>query len=363
MPGPLLALCMIVRNEAAVIARTLESVKGVADRVAVLDTGSTDGTQDAIRDAALDPTTPNPVYEAPFTDFGAARNHVLDIHAAQHGHAQWCLTVSADETFLGGHALRAFLELNPDGDAFNVIVETDTDTGPQARIVRTGSAWRYEGVVHELLVNRADGRDPSSLPIIPGVRIVHRATDPERRLRRLREYDLPKMEQRVADPATAPEWRARYVAFLGQTHETLAEHEDANIPGGAWLAHMGAAMVCYMRRAEMGGAVADVTWARFRFVNAALKLGVYGNRAAIERLVPLADDAPDSPEIAFVLASCTAAINARLGLDLAVKAAGIAEAAMQAPPRMPVMRSTRARAMALAEECRRVTDGERRSIT
>ena len=37
-----ISLCMIVRNEAESLARCLESAKGVADEIILVDTGSTD---------------------------------------------------------------------------------------------------------------------------------------------------------------------------------------------------------------------------------------------------------------------------------------------------------------------------------
>ena len=40
-----LALCMIVKNEEAVLARCLQSVHGVFDEIVIADTGSTDATE------------------------------------------------------------------------------------------------------------------------------------------------------------------------------------------------------------------------------------------------------------------------------------------------------------------------------
>lgn len=42
---PTLSLCMIVKNEAETLERCLESAKGHVDEVVIVDTGSTDGTQ------------------------------------------------------------------------------------------------------------------------------------------------------------------------------------------------------------------------------------------------------------------------------------------------------------------------------
>ena len=48
---PLLEFVMLVKNEAKSIVETINSVKDHVDRWTILDTGSTDGTQDLIREA------------------------------------------------------------------------------------------------------------------------------------------------------------------------------------------------------------------------------------------------------------------------------------------------------------------------
>ena len=50
--GQNVCLNMIVKNEAAVIARCLASVRPLIDSWAIVDTGSSDGTQEIVRDAA-----------------------------------------------------------------------------------------------------------------------------------------------------------------------------------------------------------------------------------------------------------------------------------------------------------------------
>ncbi len=64
-----ISLCMIVRNEAESLARCLESAKGVADEIILVDTGSTDGTIDIAKRYT------QKVYEFAWVDdFAAARN-------------------------------------------------------------------------------------------------------------------------------------------------------------------------------------------------------------------------------------------------------------------------------------------------
>ena len=41
-----ISLCMIVKNEEAVLERCLKSVGDIADEIVIVDTGSTDGTKE-----------------------------------------------------------------------------------------------------------------------------------------------------------------------------------------------------------------------------------------------------------------------------------------------------------------------------
>ena len=62
------SLCMIVRNEEKVLARCLDSVRGIADEICITDTGSTDKTREIARKYGT-------VQAFPWCDdFSAARN-------------------------------------------------------------------------------------------------------------------------------------------------------------------------------------------------------------------------------------------------------------------------------------------------
>ena len=72
-----IGLCMIVKNEARVIRRCLESVLPLLDYVLIVDTGSNDGTQQAIRDFLREKDLPGEVVEEPWRDFAYNRSFAL----------------------------------------------------------------------------------------------------------------------------------------------------------------------------------------------------------------------------------------------------------------------------------------------
>ncbi len=76
----LLGLVMILKNENATIAATLESVKHDIDFWTIVDTGSTDGTQDTISKIMAD--VPGQLLSEPFVDFSTTRNYALKVHCA-----------------------------------------------------------------------------------------------------------------------------------------------------------------------------------------------------------------------------------------------------------------------------------------
>ncbi len=91
---PSLSLCMIVKNEERDLPRCLESVRGLADELIIVDTGSTDSTPSiaAQHNAKLLP------FDFSRVDFAAARNHGL-----AHATGRWILVLDADES-LGPHS-------------------------------------------------------------------------------------------------------------------------------------------------------------------------------------------------------------------------------------------------------------------
>ena len=90
--GQTICLNMIVKNEAHVIERCLASVRPWIDSWVIVDTGSTDGTQELIRKTLDD--IPGEVVERLWVNFSVNRTEALHLAGTR---ADYVLIIDADE--------------------------------------------------------------------------------------------------------------------------------------------------------------------------------------------------------------------------------------------------------------------------
>src|SRR5262245_6198425 len=141
--GQTICLNMIVKNEAPVIRRCLESVRSLIDYWVIVDTGSSDHTQDLIREQLKD--IPGELHERAWHDFAHNRSEALDL---ARNHCDYLLLIDADEV----------IEINADfqlprltSDSYNIQIRYSGCTYLRRQLVRSSLPWRYEGVVHEYI--------------------------------------------------------------------------------------------------------------------------------------------------------------------------------------------------------------------
>ncbi|HEX3392497.1 MAG TPA: glycosyltransferase [Solirubrobacteraceae bacterium] len=216
--GSSIALAMIVRDEAEVIGRCLQSVREHIDYWVICDTGSTDGTQEIVGEALAD--VPGELHERPWVSFGHNRTELLGI---ARGKADYLLLLDADMTVSIG---RALAEL--DRDAYMLRFDEDPEYWLKC-LVSGRRRWWYEGSTHEYIATD-EPHTTSSLKQI----VVHHHHDGSARAQKfLRDKDLL-----VRDLRCEPD-NPRVVFYLAQTCRDLGEHRRA--------------MDLYSRRARMGG--------------------------------------------------------------------------------------------------------------
>jgi glycosyltransferase involved in cell wall biosynthesis len=94
-----IGLCMIVRNEAHVIQRCLESALPLIDYVLIVDTGSTDATRTVVRDFLSQKGIPGEVIDEPWQSFAYNRTFALGT-LRQKREIDYGLMIDADQTIV-----------------------------------------------------------------------------------------------------------------------------------------------------------------------------------------------------------------------------------------------------------------------
>ena len=151
-----LSVVIIVKNEAARLGATLESVR-FADEIIVLDSGSTDGTVEVARRH-----TAKVFVDADWQGFGVQKNRALD-----HAGCDWVLSLDADERVSEDLRLAIQAALaNPVADVYEMprlssycgrtIRHSGWWPDHVVRLFRRGAARFSDSLVHERLL--FDGR-------------------------------------------------------------------------------------------------------------------------------------------------------------------------------------------------------------
>jgi glycosyltransferase involved in cell wall biosynthesis/Tfp pilus assembly protein PilF len=146
--GPLISLCMIVKNEENMLPRCLDSVKDFIDEIVIVDTGSTDKTVEIAESYGAK------VYHHPWeNDFSKHRNQSIS-----YAQGQWVLILDADEVLRDGDGLK-LMEMagHPYIDSVLVTVvnhfnqENAQSWANQVRMFRRDPNISYTGIVHNQL--------------------------------------------------------------------------------------------------------------------------------------------------------------------------------------------------------------------
>jgi glycosyltransferase involved in cell wall biosynthesis len=193
-----LSLCMIVKNEERNLPQCLDSVRGLAGELIVVDTGSTDATPGIAAGYGAE------VIPFDFTtvDFAAARNRAI-----ARARGRWILMLDADETLDGASApmIEKLMALDENAGYFLERHNHASDSAASTRdyVVRlfpNRPGYRYRGRVHETIdasILAGGGRLHKT-----GIRIDHTfASDREARRRKNHWYIEILKEEIAADPS------------------------------------------------------------------------------------------------------------------------------------------------------------------
>ena len=216
---PTIGLAMIVKDEVAVIERCLASALPLVDTWTIVDTGSTDGTQELVR--ALLADVPGTLHERPWRDFGANRSELMDLARDT---ADYLLLVDADMTVRVTDELPTLT-----ADAY-LLLHAGSLSYRIPRLVRGDLPWRYVGATHEYLACDAPASDQQALDAL----VIEHHADGGSRADKF-ERDRRLLERAVAEDADDE----RSTFYLAQTYADLGEVDLA--------------LAAYRRRVELGG--------------------------------------------------------------------------------------------------------------
>ena len=265
MTKPSICLSMIVKDEAHIIQRCLESVKPLIDSYVIHDTGSTDGTQDVIRTVMGD--IPGQVTSRPWANFSENRNQALD-EARLRG--EFVLIMDADD----------WLEIDGrvppigDHDVYNLEIRSGSLSFHRPLLVRSTLPARFVGAVHEFLEVSQDHVGVLKRAFVHSTRDGARSSNPAK----YRRDALLLEGEHIREPENT-----RTVFYLAQSYRDAGDNELA--------------LRYYDRRVKMPHGWADEGWYSLYQIGAIReRMGIFSHESSVAAYLRAFEFMPDRAE-------------------------------------------------------------------
>jgi tetratricopeptide (TPR) repeat protein len=241
---------MIVRDEARVIERCLDSVRPLLDYVLVEDTGSTDGTQDLVRAWLQRNGLPGQIIEEPWQNFAFNRSHAME-KLREVEAADYAMIIDADDTvvFDTDFEPRAF-KASMDQDVYDVQISHGSSRFWSPQICSNRTPFCFKGVLHDYLEPPPGELKRSNAQ---GFHIQTGSGSARNENSRKHEDDAAVLEDAL-ETETEPFLLSRYTFYLAKTLRACGQREKA--------------LTYYLKRADQGYSIEEV----FETLYAAAKL-------------------------------------------------------------------------------------------
>ncbi len=223
-------LAMICKNESKLIRDTLKHIKPYITHWSIMDTGSTDGTQDIIREEMAG--LPGTLHHRPWKNYGESRTECLDL--AKKSGAEYLFILDADEVVSG-----SMPELRDDAAYWVRIQFGPTMHYMRPNVIPAKYPWKYVGVTHEYLYSPVELKQEKT-QLVLNTNLERANKSRERCLE-----DAVLLEEALK---TEPN-NTRYVFYLAQSYKDAGELYKA--------------LEFYNVRAGMGGWLEEVWYSLF----------------------------------------------------------------------------------------------------
>src|ERR1035437_5091708 len=231
---------MIVKNEAHIIERCLESVKDHITGYCIVDTGSTDNTKELIEKVLVD--IPGIILDEPFVNFAINRTSLVN-HAREYVRSTtnglntgYLLLLDADHVLHGDFSGVS----DHDGYLIELPAVGQNISFRMPYLVGADIPWYYVSPTHEYLTAGV----PFEYENLDSCTIEHLGDGGTRHEKF--DRDLRLLEEAYAEDPN----NERTVYYLAQTHEGLGNKDRA--------------IELFQRRTRLGGWDQEVFWAYFK---------------------------------------------------------------------------------------------------
>jgi len=217
-----IGLCMIVKNEAHVIARCLDSARPLIDFVVVVDTGSTDGTPEVVSRYLAEKELPGEVVHEPWRDFAYNRN-VAVRRLREHLEIDYAMMLDADQilAYDADFVLERFKK-KLRYDVYDLPLVNGREVVLVPRLAKNTLDIFFKSELHEYPVLLSC----SSRQRAKGIRVIEmgdggRSRNPDK------YRDDAALLEKLLLKETEPQLVARHKYYLGESYRQCGEDEKA----------------------------------------------------------------------------------------------------------------------------------------
>jgi len=221
----LICLAMIVKDAGANFENILKANIPFIDRWCILDTGSTDGTQETIKRVLSG--IRGELFEEPFVNFKVSRNRCLELAG------KTCkFIIMLDDTYILKGDIRSFLnEVRGDqfSESFSLMIKSDDTEYYSNRVVKSEKNLKYIYSIHEVIDFNINVTIPSDKAYI----LDHRSDYMEKRTSDRKQLDLKLLFQEYEENPDDP----RSLYYIAQTYGCIGDEINKAVYFEKRIAH------------------------------------------------------------------------------------------------------------------------------